>query len=79
MSTVALIDNFRRNFAVSLSAREDLTISEVARRTGTSRAYIHRVLDGAVCPTLDTCERLAKAIDRPLGDLIESPRVFNRA
>ena len=39
-----------------------LTISEVARRAGTSRAAIHSYETGGVSPSLDTAQRVLATI-----------------
>ena len=42
---------------------QDVSISELARRVPTSRAYIHRVINGEHSPTLAWCYRVAQALD----------------
>ena len=73
MSTVPALNNFRVNFARIVKTGE-VSISEIARRAGTSRAYIHRVMDGGVDPQITTCEKLAAAIGQPLERLLKSPK-----
>lgn len=67
------LNNFRLNFARIVKSGE-ISISEIARRAGTSRAYIHRVMDGGVDPQITTCEKLAEAIGQPLDRLLKAPK-----
>ena len=52
---IAAIEAARKNKHVS--------ISELARRADTTRAYIHRVIKGQHKPTLAWCLRVAHALD----------------
>lgn len=47
--------------------REKISKVDLAKRMDVSREYLYRVLDGN--PTLETLEKLAKALDVPVRDL----------
>lgn len=47
--------------------REKISKVDLAKRMDVSREYLYRILDGN--PTLETLEKLAKALDVPVRDL----------
>lgn len=74
MSTMPLLDNFVCNVREAMDSR-GITGAELARRSGLHFVTISRILNGKLCPTLDTCERLANAVDiRPDTAFLEPLR-----
>lgn len=65
---VMLGQNVRR-----LRQREGLTVVELARRAGTSRATLTQLESGAGNPTLETLYVLANALNASLSELIAPP------
>ncbi|MGH9712655.1 MAG: helix-turn-helix domain-containing protein [Candidatus Acidiferrales bacterium] len=57
-------DRFR-----ALRKLKKLSQSEIERRTGLLRCYISRVENGHSVPTIDTLEKMARAIEVPLYQL----------
>lgn len=51
-----------------------LTLSEVARRSGVSRSYLHQLEAGTSAPTVDRAARLAEALGIPLADVLGEER-----
>lgn len=47
--------------------RKKVSKVELAKRIGVSREYLYRILDGN--PTLETLEKVAKALNVPVRDL----------
>lgn len=47
--------------------REKISKVDLAKRMDVSREYLYRILDGN--PTLETLEKLAKALEVPVRDL----------
>ncbi len=72
------MENFRRNLATAIEARElkKVAVAEAAR---TSRAHVNSVLKGLTEPTLPMCERLAMAAGFTLLSMLESPDNFSDA
>ena len=68
-------ENFRINLRVALESR-DMTQQQVAQLGQMSLAYVNRVLRGHTNPSLDQCERLARAVSFPLIALLTSPEQF---
>lgn len=66
---MALRDNVRENLRRRLESG-DLTVTEVARRSGVHRVTIHKVLAGEFEPSLSLCESLAIAVG------IEPEKIF---
>ena len=62
MSTVALIDNFIANIEAGMH-RHGWTQRELARQSGVHYVTINRILKRQMDPTMDTCERLAGALE----------------
>lgn len=60
-----LAGNLRR-----LRRHNGMSVVELARRSGTSRATLTQLESGGGNPTLDTLYALANALDSPLADLI---------
>lgn len=56
----------------------DLSVSEIARRAGISRADLSRVLGGSQGCTIDRAEKIATAVELPLEDLLAGPLVFSK-
>ncbi len=56
--------------------REEKKLSQghIEKRTGLLRCYISRVENGHTMPTLETLERLAKALDIPLYEVFHSKK-----
>ncbi len=52
--------------------REGLTVSELAMRAGMKRPNVSRLEHGRHEPSLDTLERIAKALDTPVAQLVAS-------
>jgi DNA-binding phage protein len=75
---MAAMQNFRRNLATALEARE-LTKVSVAAAAEMSRMHLDSVLKGTTEPGIGTCERLAIAVGFPLVALLEQPDVFSEA
>ena len=46
---------------------------------GTSGPYVNRVLQGEVSPSIDQCERLAKAVGFNLIALLDAPGNFSES
>lgn len=62
---------FCRNFRAIRKAQEK-TQSDLAASLGVARAYIAQIESGRRCPTLNTVERLAKALNVSVEDLLGS-------
>jgi XRE family transcriptional regulator, aerobic/anaerobic benzoate catabolism transcriptional regulator len=69
----ALLAGFGRRLR---DAREqaDLSVSELARRTGLSRRHVTEAEAGRANPTLVTLARLARALRLSIGDLTDLPQ-----
>lgn len=72
------LENFRGNLAHLVRSRANpdgqLSVAEIAVRSGLSRAYVHRVTYGEVEPTITVCDRIADALGHPLERLLQPPR-----
>lgn len=71
-------ENFRRNLATALEARE-LRKVHVAAEAKTSRIHLDRILKGECDPGIETGERLARAVGFSLVSLLEAPEIFSEA
>jgi transcriptional regulator with XRE-family HTH domain len=56
-----------------LRTQRDLSIVELAKRSGVARATLTKIEAGNGNPTIDTLYALADALDAALGDLIGTP------
>jgi transcriptional regulator with XRE-family HTH domain len=54
-----------------MRSERGLSTSNLARRSGLSRAALWKIEQGQVSPTLRTLEKLARALGVPVHDLIE--------
>lgn len=71
-------ENFRANIRAAIKSR-GITQRIVAERAETSAAYVNRVISGEISPSLETCDRLARALGLPLVALIIHPSDFGCA
>ena len=62
-------DVFRKNLRSIIDAQE-MTITEVAEKVGTSRPSISFILSGDEGVSLDRAERIAKAVGYNLSELL---------
>ncbi|HUJ32381.1 MAG TPA: helix-turn-helix transcriptional regulator [Candidatus Acidoferrum sp.] len=66
----------------ALREAKKLTQGEIEKRTGLLRAYISRLENGRTIPTLDTLEKLARALEVPMYQLMYDgeriPRIQRR-
>ena len=54
----------------------NLTQTALAEVAGMKHPYVNRVLQGHTTPSLDQCERLAKAVGMPLHALLGNAEDF---
>lgn len=57
----SLVDTIRQIIADEMQ-KQGLCTAELARRAGTSRAYLHRVLNGEHSPSFDWAEKVAETL-----------------
>ena len=76
MSTVSAYDNFRINLK-SVMADEGVTLRAMGELCETSFPYIHKVLRGEICPSIQNCERMAGAVGYSLAELLVPPLKFS--
>lgn len=57
----------------ALREQKGLTQSEIEKRSGLLRCYLSRIENGHIVPSIETVERLARALGEPLS------RLFNDA
>ncbi len=72
----------QKDFAANLDlARKEagLTLREIAATARTSIPYVHRVIAGEICPSLETAERLALAVGHPLTVLVRRPKKLSKS
>lgn len=69
---MALEDNFRANLANACN-RLGINQAELARRSGVHFTTINRILMGRASPTLEVCERLARAVGIQADKSFRSP------
>jgi transcriptional regulator with XRE-family HTH domain len=69
--------NFRTNLRLAM---ETMGVSqyEVARDLQMGRPYLNRILVGKAVPTLTVCDRLARFVDCPLAELVQSTPAFRK-
>jgi len=65
--------------------KKDLSQGDVEKRTGLLRCYISRVENGHTVPSIETLEKLARAMEVPMYQLFHEgkeppkvPEIFNR-
>jgi len=70
---VSAIDDFRANLR-SACEKHDISQRELARRSEVHYVTVNRILKGILTnPTIDVCERLAKAAGVPLPKIFKTP------
>lgn len=60
MDNVTLFENFRANLKAHCKA-SGVSYVELARRSGIHEVTISRIMNGRNCPSVDVCEKLARA------------------
>jgi len=76
MSTVALMQNFRLNLLAACEA-SGLSHAKLGAAAGVHPVTISRILTGKACPSVDVCEKLAKAAGiRPDTVFLEPSKEF---
>lgn len=70
--------SFVRNFRVQVDDKQ-LSIAEVAKRAGVSRAHLYNVLAGDSGPSIDFVAKIAHALRVPPHSLLEPRRGRARA
>lgn len=60
MRDMSLLENFRHNLLAAIE-REQISGQELARRSGLHFVTISRILSGKIAPSVENCEKLAKA------------------
>ena len=66
--TASVAGNLRR-----LRAEHDLTLDELAKRAGVSRAMLHQIESGKSTPTIALLWKIAAGLDVPFSTLIDEP------
>ena len=70
MATVSpLVDNFCANLQATL-ARRNITQRRLAEMAGVSYVTVCRILTGVMIPSVEMCEKLAKAAQMPANEKI---------
>ena len=62
-------DIFRTNVRLAMDAK-GVSITELARRIGTDRANMSRILSGSEAVTIQRADRIANALDEKLEELL---------
>jgi transcriptional regulator with XRE-family HTH domain len=75
---VAAADNFRLNLKTAIDVG-NLSQNDVAVAARVSRPYVNRVLQGKTVPSIEQCDRLAKAVGFPLIALLADPVAFSES
>lgn len=70
--------NFAANVDAALKAKH-LSQREFAASVGTSYTFLNRIIKGHAAPSLETCERIADALEIPLADMLADPKKFARS
>ena len=60
-----------RGFVLELSKREDLSQTEIAKRSGLSQPLIHKILSGMGTPQMRTYQKLASAFPDEWSDYLQ--------
>jgi transcriptional regulator with XRE-family HTH domain len=71
-TTMPLSKTFRDNLRAAMALR-DITQQDLSKLSGIHYVTISRILSGSIEPTLDTCEKLAKAAK------IEPEKIFEKS
>ncbi|GLI17727.1 transcriptional regulator [Moorella thermoacetica] len=53
-----------------IRASKNLSQYQLSKKSGVAQSYIHDIESGAKSPTLRTLEKLAAALEVPLGELL---------
>lgn len=69
------LQNFRTNVRHALDEL-DISQTSLAEKSGITRPYLNRILQGQHEPSLTTCEAIADAIGQSLAALLDSPKKF---
>jgi len=62
----------------AIGEQKDLSQGDIEQRTGLKRCYVSRVENGHIVPTIETLEKLARALEVPMYQLFydgEQPEV----
>lgn len=81
MTTVATDSFAARNFAANVERiRTDRNMSklDLAREAGITRQHIDKILKFTSSPTLEVMEKIARALQYPLGALLSKPEKTSR-
>lgn len=78
MDNVLAQENFRANLRTALRAR-GISQAKLAELAETKQPYVNRVLQGLTSPSLEQCEKLARAAGYPLVALLSAPEIFDEA
>jgi transcriptional regulator with XRE-family HTH domain len=71
-TAMPLSKTFRENLRAAMAVRE-ITQQDLSKLSGIHYVTISRILSGSIEPTLDTCEKLAKAAK------IEPEKIFEKS
>jgi transcriptional regulator with XRE-family HTH domain len=55
----------------ALRETKGMTQSDVEKRTGLLRCYLSRIENGRVAPSIETLEKLSRALEAPLSQLFK--------
>lgn len=66
----ALLQTSFGRCVAQLREEREMTIAELARRSGMARSYLWRLEGGEIMPTLRTMARIALALQLPMTDLV---------
>ena len=53
----------------AIREQKDLSQVDIEQRTGLKRCYVSRVENGHTVPSIETLEKLARALEVPMGQL----------
>lgn len=69
-------ENFRNNVAALCAEHGE--IQRIAVKAGITRVYLSKIIHGKATPSIDVASSVAKALELPLADLLDSPKVLSK-
>ncbi len=67
-----------RGFVLELTRKQDLSQTEIARRSGLSQPLIHKILSGMGTPQMRTYQKLASAFPDAWSDYLQHHPAFQK-
>lgn len=63
----------------TIRVKKNITKIELCKRTGFNKGYVYRLENDLISPTITTLEKVARALEVPLWEIVKSAELATKA